>query len=289
MHISIKNLLFLGKRLFYFSCFVFFVWALVKCDAYNKELERKAAYSKMAGEFRIECNNKLRGLEWVPIIGGGYLNATRLKAHARNYPDYTGECGVKINSVSFYWTGTEIISVHAWRASVPKFTQRPEEWAVIGAKYSVRFQKKNEDGTIPGWIAAKARIEARKLEPNRSPLEMIVKLERSRLELKVYKPKRKRLIGQNHLRFFKFTDWPEDEGPDRYVSCELPKNILTETREEIEALDDLKERIHCRMSKMSFRFEGGSARIRLTVESLDQLYPRLRALNQYFEASLREE
>ncbi len=91
-----------------------------------------------------------------------------------------------------------------------------------------------------------------------------------------------------HMSFF-FTDWPKDEGPWRRVDCNLGRNVMIMTREDIEKLDQIKQRFICHMDRRSFRFRGGMAEVNITVDSLDQLYPALRALHDYLSASVTNE
>jgi hypothetical protein len=276
------------KWILYLLLAVLLAWVLVKCKQVIDNRDKRLAEVKAYQEFVEKCNAKWQGQPRVPIIGGGYLDATRLRWNARRNVFNKTECGAETFTEGFYWTGSEIIPEFVWskRYRESNMTlQTPKDWIYMSAQYVLGYPKEvNEDGTYPGWENLPGRHE---------PSGDVVKLKKSKLEVWMSGDgtymKRKRPNSGVREMSFRFSDWPKDEGPPRFIGCDLNQDIMDMTRNEIEQLDDLEQRIYCQMDFPSFRFRGGRARVNITVDSLAQIYPAVRALHEYFSESVSEE
>lgn len=271
--------------LFILLCLSIIVFALVVAYHTKKDInETKNTWDKIHA-----CYDKWKGSARVPIVGGGFLDGTRIRWNPTfSYVEYN-ECGAKSYTTGFYWTGESIITEEAWLESVKGkgfgHMEPPKEWIFMNAVYMLGYPKEiNKDGTYPSW---------ENLPTNRKPTGKVAKLPKAGLEVwmgggDIYHVMKDKSRGIHDLAFH-FSEWPEDEGPPRFIFCDMNRNVANMHVEEIERLDDVDEKLTCRMERWEFRFRGGSAEVSATVTSLSQLYPALYALYEYFSASVMED
>lgn len=229
-----------------------------------------------------ECQKKLSNSEYLPILGGGLLEVSRLKGFYWSLGVKSGECVGDNLEGSFWWTGTELRSTYD------------------------EVGKKN-DRTGWGHFNVAARLYVRK--PNNKPHsrgyqnvdwpdELTVKLKNyPGLELWLLAPPPS-VENKFAVTNFVLRDWRRRDGTPRLIKCGglnssqnsgsglSRDDLLKIDKSQLENVNFSGLNAYCTVELSSFNFAAGDARISLGTESLAGAPQALKFINDYLSRSL---
>lgn len=231
-----------------------------------------------------ECSKKLAGMEQVPILGGSYLDRTRIPGfHFGSRLKGDGSCIADILEGAFWWTGTKLITAHEQVGKEPS-----PEWGFfkVAARLYTRTEH-NEPHTMghrhTDW-----------------PDDLIIKLKNyPGLELWLNAPP-PHFKNKNSIEMFVMPDWRRRDGTPRLISCDglhLPESEFAEgelsrgkllkfDRAQLKSLDFEGLNVFCTVELDSFDFSGGDGRVSLGTGSLRGAPEALRFVSEYLSHSI---
>jgi hypothetical protein len=262
--------------LFLAACY----WVVDFHNQWDDAAEARAIRHKKEGE----CSKKLAGMEQVPILGGSYLDRTRIPGfHFGSRLKGDGSCIADLLEGAFWWTGTELITAYDQVGKEPS-----PDWGFykVAARLYTRTEH-NEPHTMgyrhKDW-----------------PDDLIVKLKNyPGLELWLDAPP-PHFKNEYALITFVMSDWRRRDGTPRLISCAglnsasdevaasglSQSELLTFSRAELENVDFGRLNTRCSVQLHSFDFAGGDGRVSLGTSSLRGAPEALRFVSEYLSSSI---
>ncbi|MCK8667346.1 hypothetical protein M1M11_20925 [Pseudomonas azerbaijanoccidens] len=257
---------------------LFFYWLISEYFYWDRVWEARENSHKEL----VECRKKLSDSKYLPILGGGLLDVSKLHGFFWSVKMSKEGCVGDNLEGSFWWTGTELRNTY-------------DE---VG---------KNNDQT--GWshftVVARLFLNVSKTSPHSTgykqldwPDELTIKLKNYpglELWLKAPPPSVENKFLVSH---FILHDWRRRDGTPRYISCDgldSPRvegsglhveDLIKFDRGELENLDFGSFRAYCNVGLSSFNFAAGDARVNLGVESLRSAPQALKFINDYLSRSV---
>jgi hypothetical protein len=247
------------------------------------EWERMAEAREYHYQVSKKCNQKLAGMEHIPILGGGLLDRTKIPGFHFGSSTRDGLCIADVLEGSFWWTGTELRTEYQESGR-----ERPSSWGHFN-------------------VAARLYISKLSTEPYNMglkvvdwPEELIVKLKNyPGLELWLTAPPPS---SKNNFSITRFVlrDWRRRDGTPRTISCDgldspgsraserglSTADLLKFNKTQLELIDFGNLNAYCTVGLHNFDFVGGDARIGTGTKSLFGAPEALRLLSEYLSRSI---
>lgn len=258
---------------------VFCSW-LVSCYVAS---ERRAEERDRSREESKKCNQKLAGMEHVPILGGGLLDISRIPGFYYGSNTRDGLCIAEGLEGSFWWTGTELRPTYQELGKEPSPNWR--HFSVAARLYT------RTASTEPYDVGLQTAVW---------PEELIVELKNyPGLELWLDAPPPS-IENEFSIKNFVMRDWRRRDGTPRIIACNglgsastevlesgLNKAVLlTFNKSQLEDLDLGKLNTYCTVELHDFDFAGGDARVHLGTGSLRAAPAALKFINEYLSRSI---
>lgn len=233
---------------------------------------------------RVKCEKKFSDSDYLPIRGGGLLDASRVNGFHWYIKVRNGECEVDNLEGLFIWTGKEIRN--GFDADVQKEKQPDWRYFTVGLRLYVRLDSNTPHKT--GYQSVDW------------PEELTVNLKNYPglgLWLRARPPS---IENEFAIMHFVMRGWRRSDGTPRIITCsgldsssieELgvglsTKELLRLNKEQLEVIDFGDLNAFCKMDVDSFYFSGGSARIGLDTTSLKGAPEALKSMSDYLSRSV---
>lgn len=253
---------------------------LVSCYV---ESERRAEERSRSREESKNCHQKLAGMEYVPILGGGLLDISKIPGFFYSSTTKNGQCIAEGLEGSFWWVGNELRPTYQELGKKPSPNRKL--FSVIARLYT------RAESTEPYEVG---------LQDVDWPEELTVKLKNyPGLELWLDAPPPS-VENEFSIKNFVINDWRRRDGTPRMIACNglgspssevlesgLSRNVLlTFNRSQLESLDFGRFNAYCTVGLHDFDFAGGDARVRLGTGSLRVAPVALKFINEYLSHSI---
>ena len=268
------------KTLLKYGLVVAFCSWLVSCHV---ESERRAEERDRSREESEKCNQKLAGMEHVPILGGGLLDISRIPGFYYGSTTRDGLCIAESLEGSFWWTGDELRPTYQELGKEPSPNRKL--FSVTARLYTrtVSTEPINMGRQTKEW-----------------PEELVVKLKNyPGLELWLNAPPPS-VENEFAVSGFIMRDWRRSDGTPRVISCNGLRSpssevlesgfsrevLLTFNKGQLENLDFGHFNAYCVVELHSFDFAGGDARVYLGTGSLRVAPTVLKFISEYLSSSI---
>jgi hypothetical protein len=268
------------KTILKYGLVVAFCSWLVSCYV---ESERMAEERNRSREESEKCNQKLAGMEHVPILGGGLLDISKIPGFYYSSATRGGLCIAEGLEGSFWWTGTELRPTYQELGKEPSPNRKL--FSVIARLYT------RTESTEPINMGRQTK---------EWPEDLIVKLKNyPGLELWLNAPPPS-VENEFAVSGFIMRDWRRSDGTPRVIACDglgFPSSevlesgfstevLLTLNKSQLENLDFGRFNAFCKVELHSFDFAGGDARVRLGTGSLRAAPIALKFISDYLSGSI---
>jgi hypothetical protein len=247
------------------------------------EWERMAEAREYHYQVSKKCNQKLAGMEHIPILGGGLLDRTKIPGFHFGSSTRDGLCIADVLEGSFWWTGTELRTEYQQSGKEP-----PSSWGHFNVAARLYISKLSTEPYSMGFKVVDW------------PEELIVKLKNYpglELWLNEQPPSIK---NEFSVTDFVIRDWRRRDGTPRTISCDglgSPRkrtlesgvskaDLLRFDKAELENLDFGDLNAYCTVGLHDFDFAGGDARIGTGTGSLRGAPMALQLLSEYLSRSI---
>ena len=263
-----------------YGLIVAFCFWLVSCYV---ESERMAEERDRSREASKKCNQKLAGMEHVPILGGGLLDISRIPGFHYGSTTRNGLCMAEGLEGDFWWTGTELR---------PAYQELGKEPLPTWGHFSVAARLFTRRASTKPYSMGRQTVDW--------PEELIVKLKNyPGLELWLTAPPPS-AKNEFSIRSFIMHDWRRRDGTPRVIACDglgspstavlesgLHKDVLlTFNRSQLEDINFGRLNAYCTIELHDFDFAGGDARVHLGTGSLLGAPIALKFINEYLSRSI---
>lgn len=268
------------KTILKYGLVVAFCSWLVSCYV---ESERMAEERDRRREESKKCNQKLAGMEHVPILGGSLLDRTKIPGFHFGSSTRDGLCIADVLEGSFWWTGTELRTEYQESGK-----EKPSSWGHFNVAARLYTRKPS---TEPYNMGRKT-IDW--------PDELTVKLKNyPGLELWLTAPPPS-VKNEFSVTSFVIRDWRRRDGTPRTISCDgldSPREKIVESgmsgtdllrfnKSQLENLDFGDLNAYCTVGLHNFDFAGGDARVGTGTESLRGASIALQMISEYLSNSI---
>jgi len=253
---------------------------LVSCYV---ESERMAEEQDRSREISKKCNQKLAGMEHVPILGGSLLDIAKIPGFHFGSATRNGQCIATLLEGDFWWTGTELRPTYQDLGNEPL-----SHWRYFSL--AARLYTRTES-TEPINMGRQTK---------EWPEELIVKLKNyPGLELWLNAPP-PTVENEFAVSGFIMRDWRRSDGTPRVIACDglgSPSSevlesgfsrevLLTFNKSQLENLDFGQLNTRCTVGLHNFDFAGGDARVHLGTRSLRVAPAALKFISEYLSSAI---
>ncbi|MBD9589792.1 hypothetical protein IB254_22170 [Pseudomonas sp. PDM03] len=268
------------KAILKYGLVVAFCSWLVSCYVAS---ERRAEERERSREESKKCNQKLAGMELVPILGGGLLDIAKIPGFHFGSTTRNGQCIAELLEGSFWWTDNELRPTYQELGKKPSPNRR---------LFSVTARLYTRTASTEPYEVGLQTVDW--------PEELIVKLKNyPGLELWLDAPPPS-VENDFSIKNFVISDWRRRDGTPRMIACNglgSPSSevlesglnsdvLLTFNRLQLENLDFGRFNAYCTVELHDFDFAGGDARVHLGTGSLRAAPAALKFINEYLSRSI---
>lgn len=253
--VSRKDAYWWCKTILKYGLVVIFCYWLGSCYV---ESERIAEERERSREVSKKCNQKLAGMEHIPIPGGNYLDRTRMRGFHFGSSVRGDLCIADVLEGSFWWTGTELRSTHQESGK-----EIPSSWGHFNVAARLYTKKASTEPHTMGYRDVDW------------PEELTVKLKNYpglELWLDVAPPSIK---NEFSIKNFVIRDWRRRDGTPRLIMCNglgspskrvlasgmSKADLLKFSKAQLEDLDFGDLNAYCTVELWDFDFAGGDGRV----------------------------
>ena len=268
------------KTLLKYGALAYMCFWLVSCYI---ESERMAEDRNRSRDISKKCYQKLAGMKHVPILGGAFLDVTKIPGFHYGSSSEDGQCIAELLEGSFWWTDNGLRPAYAELGKEPLAT-----WGRFNVTARL-YTRKASTAPIPmghqtvDW-----------------PEELVVKLKNYpglELWLDAPPPSKK---NEYSIRSFIISEWRRRDGTPRTIACDglasfsdhilesgLSKDVLlTYNKPQLENLELGDLNAYCSVGLHDFDFVGGDARVYLGTGSLRVAPEALKFISEYLSKSI---
>lgn len=247
------------------------------------EWERMAEAREHQREVSKKCSQKLAGMEQVPILGGSFLDRTRIPGFHFGSSTRDGLCIADVLEGSFWWMGTELRTEYQESGK-----EKPPSWGHFNVAARLYTRRASTEPYTMGYRVVDWPEKLTVRLKNYPGLE---------LWLDAFPPSIK---NEFSIKNFVMRDWRRRDGTPRVIVCNglgspakevlesgmSRKDLLRFNQSQLENLDFGDLDAYCTVGLHDFDFAGGDARVGTGTGSLLGAPIALQLISEYLSRSI---